>query len=123
MKHKIETIIYLLEKDFFDVNDDKEQEENIEQGEPSEIQVSEALQLRTLWSYLLYSYRLTRQLSYINDAFEPIYSTFKSLFRIFKDFVINYEEFTPDKRKEFLTEFRRVFIQTLKKLSTTLDSI
>jgi len=129
---------YLLEKDFFDVDDsdqNQDQSDNNDNdqsldfgdndnqnGELSDVPLSETLQMRTLWAYLLYTYKLTRKLSNINDAFDPVYEKMKDLFQLFRDFVTNYEDIAPESRKKFLIGFRREFISTLKELKQKINT-
>jgi hypothetical protein len=129
----------LLEKDFFDTDDsdtaDKQDNkqtsgddlnldlDDATTNEAADIDHQEVLKLKILWANLLYFYRLTRKLYVINDRFEPVYEKFEDLFRVFRDFIINYEYFQPKERQQFITNFRKAFIETIKDLKVTIQRI
>jgi tRNA C32,U32 (ribose-2'-O)-methylase TrmJ len=144
IKSLLEELYYtLLEKDFFDTEDDQptdkgeEQKgtqsggdeggldfENVEQqAEAVDVSRQDVLKLKILWANLIYLYKLSRQLALSDDRFEPVYEDFQKLYKYFRDFVINFESFEPDKRKKFIEAFRKAFIETINEFKEKLDQL
>jgi len=115
---------FIQEKDFFDVGTDEPNQDNQSNDLQDEaIKTSDILKLKILWSHLVYLYRVVRKLSVLNDAFEENFEEFQELFRVFRDFVINYEDYNDQTRKAFIDTFRKGFIDAIKHLKQTIISL
>jgi len=121
---------FIFEKDFFDLDTDNQANNEMDaktdietSAEENVITTSDILKLKILWSHLVYLYRVTRKLAILNDSFETNFEEFQDLFRVFRDFVINYEDYSEQSRKEFIDIFRKSFIEAIKHLKQTILSI
>jgi len=121
----------LHEKDFFDFGEEENNKES-NQNETQENQQDESLdqnkkhltlQIKIIWGHLLYLYKVTRHLATYHDSFERVFDKFHDLFRIFRDFILNYESFTEEERLQFVKLFRQAFLKTIQDLMQELKKL
>ena len=113
---------FLHEKDFFDINDDnaiEDQSHALEEKEDS-TDIHLKLQLKLLWSNTLYLYRLTRKLYMIDDKFESSFNRFNTIKKIFRDFILNMEDFSQEQKEKFVKLMRQALIESIRKLMSLL---
>jgi len=137
----LENLYMFLEKDFFDTSDDTNEtsekesktgdseeggldfESTEEQAENVDVSRQDILKLKILWANLIYLYKLSRKLALSDDRFEVVYENFQDLYKYFRDFIINFESFEPEKRKRFIEAFRKAFIETINEFKEKLDQL
>jgi len=102
--------------DLSDFDEPQGQEQQVES-----VDIKDAFQLKVIFGHLSYMVKLSYKLLTYSKEFEDIYESYARLYRYFKDFVMNFEEFDDDKKKHLFQLFREALSLSYKALKQKIS--